>query len=377
MIDAYSIHPGTVSVLIGPNGSGKSRLLRELCSEFLRSGDDVIAIAPTVYDRFRKMPQRGLKFFGARQGRSQASRVVRAALERAYSENPQVLKNLTQALQYTDFDPVIGIALPDLNLANFPIAAEQLTNREAEELHGALAKWQRRAERDGVVRLRMNSFSFEELDALALGELAKHGDLLYRTKTTSRIEYFLYRNGKPIRLLDACSGEISFITTVAFISSQIEHRTVIAIDEPETSLHPAWQQSYVRTLLDLFHYYEPRILISTHSPIIISGAEVGNGAITVHEVEDGQTRVFGHELLSLEEMYDRLFGLITPKNHYLSQRAILLLNALNAGERSLDEVLKSFSDLRTKSYDESQHKVIIKFEEIARQLVTNIPGRQA
>ena len=67
MIAPNSIQPGTVSVLIGPNGSGKSRLLRKLCTEFLHNGDEVIAIAPTIYDRFRRMPKRGLKFFGARQ----------------------------------------------------------------------------------------------------------------------------------------------------------------------------------------------------------------------------------------------------------------------------------------------------------------------
>lgn len=368
MLNTHSIQPDTVNVLIGPNGSGKSRLLRELCIKFLRNGEDVIAIAPTIYDRFRRMPQRGLKFFGARQGRTAASRVVRAALERASLDNPQVLKNLTRALEYTNFEPVIGIGLSDLNLNNLPVLAEQLTRNGAEELHGALLKWQNRVERDGVIRLRMDSFSYEELDALTFAVLARYDDQLYRTKTTSRIEYFLYRKGEAIPLLEACSGEISFITTVAFISTQIKRSSVIAIDEPETSLHPAWQQSYVRTLLDLFHHYEPRILISTHSPIIISGAEVANGAVTVHEVEDGQTRMFDHELLSLEEMYDRLFGLITPKNHYLSQRAVSLLNALNDGSRSMDGVLNELADLRSKSYDESQQAVITKIEDMARKL---------
>ena len=161
---------------------------------------------------------------------------------------------------------------------------------EAEELHGALLKWQSRDERDDIVRLMMESFSFEELDALTFAVLARHDDLLYRTRMILPIEYYLYRNRKPIRLLEACSGEIVFITTVAFISSQIKTNSVIAIDEPDTSLHPTWQQSYVRTILDLFYQYEPRILISTHSPIIISGAKVANDTVNVYEVENGQTQ---------------------------------------------------------------------------------------
>jgi len=179
-------------------------------------------------------------------------------------------------------------------------------------------------------------------------------------------------------LLEACSGEICFITTVAFISTEIDPQSVIAIDEPDTSLHPTWQQSYVKTLSELFYLYQPRILISTHSPIIISGAEAAtqesslveptNKEVIVYEMRDGDTILFDHVNLSLEEMYDRLFGLITPKNHYLSQRAVMLLNELNSGERNFTQVIGDFETLREKSYDESQRAVIEKFEDMARRL---------
>jgi hypothetical protein len=368
VIHIDSIRPGTVNVLIGPNGSGKSRLLRKLCTDFLRRGDEVIAVAPTIYDRFRKMPKRGLRFYGARQGRDGAIQVVRAALTRASAENPRILRNLTRALEYTHFNPVIGIGLSDLKMENLEAAVEGLNLQTAEELQSALLKWKRRGEGNGIVRLQLDKFSFEELDALTFALLVLHEDRLRRSKTTSRIEYFLYRNNVPIPLLEACSGEICFITTVAFISTQINRRSVIAIDEPDTSLHPTWQQSYVRTLLDLFHHYEPRILISTHSPIIISGAEAANGEVLVYEMNDGEPRIYQHAKLSLEEMYDQLFGLITPKNHHLSQRAVSLLNDLNAGDRNLNEVLGDLEALRTKSYDQSQQSVIATFEDMARRL---------
>lgn len=376
MIEIAAIRPGTVNVLIGPNGSGKSLLLRKLCLNFLASGERVIAIAPTIYDRFRGLASKRFRFYGARQGRQAASRVVRSALARA-SREPQVLKNLTRALDYTNFEPMIGIKVSDLNLNNFPAAAERLSPFEAEELQSVLLKWQSRRE-DGAVRLRLDSFSFDELDALSFATLARHDELLRKTKTTSRIEYLLYRRGEQIPLLEACSGEICFITTVAFISTEIDSQSIIAIDEPDTSLHPTWQQSYVRTLLELFYLYQPRILISTHSPIIISGAEAATQGtaiqepsdreLIVYEMKDGETTLFDHSKLSLEEMYDRLFGLITPKNHYLSQRAVTLLNDLNSGERNFDQVVTEFETLREKSYDDSQKAVIGRFEEMARRL---------
>ena len=376
MIEITAIRPGTVNVLIGPNGSGKSLLLRKLCQTFLRSGERVIAIAPTIFDRFRGMSSKYFRFYGARQGRPAASRVIRSALARA-SREPQVLKNLTRALDYTNFEPMIGIKVLGLNLNNFPNTAERLSPFEAEELQSVLLKWQSRHE-DGGIRLKLDSFSFEELDALSFATLARHDELLRKTKTTSRIEYLLYRKGEEIPLLEACSGEICFITTVAFISTEIDSQSVIAIDEPDTSLHPTWQQSYVKTLSELFYLYQPRILISTHSPIIISGAEAAtqesslvepiNKEVIVYEMKDGDTILFDHVNLSLEEMYDRLFGLITPKNHYLSQRAVRLLNELNSGERTFNQVVADFETLREKSYDESQQAVITKFQDMARRL---------
>lgn len=368
MITVDSIYPNRVSILIGSNGSGKSRLLRRLCTSFLNRGDDVIGVAPTIYDRFRRMPQEGFHFFGARQGRTAATKVIRTALERASSENLQVFRNLTRALDYTKFDPVIGIAISNLNFENFSAAAEQLPRSDAEELKATLMKWQNRYESGDVVRLSLDKYSFQELDDLSFTILARHEGLLSRTKTASRIKYFLYRHGEQIPLLEACSGEINFITTIAFISTQIKPHSVIAIDEPDTSLHPTWQQSYVDTLLDLFHRYEPRIVISTHSPIIISGAEAANGSVSVYEMKNGEASIFEHSQLSLEEMYDRLFGLITPKNHYLSQRAVTMLNALNSGDKSLKQVVDELEKLRNKSYDESQKEVISKFEEVARKL---------
>ena len=370
MIDANSIRPGTVNVLIGVNGSGKSRRLRDLCISFLGKGDNVIAIAPSIYDRFRNMPQRGLRFFGARQGRAAATKVIRSALERASLNNPQIFKNLTQALAYTHFEPVIGIGISNLTLDNLTDEMAQLSRDEVEELRSVLTKWQSHCDNDGIVRLKLDSYSFQELDSLTFAILARYDDLLYKKGIAARLNYYLYRDGKSIPLLEACSGEICFITTMAYISAQIDRHSVIAIDEPDTSLHPTWQQNYVRTLLDLFQLYEPRIIISTHSPIIISGAEAAQGKVSVYEMKNGEAHLFDHAKFSLEEMYDRLFGLITPKNHYLSQRAVSMMNALNAGDRNLNQVVRELEELREKSYDESQKEIIAKYKEMARRLAS-------
>ena len=106
------------------------------------------------------MPRRRFKFFGARRGRSAARDVVRSALERSRQE-PQILKNLTRALEYTKFEPTVGIRLADINLENFSSVADQLPAHEAEELRSALMKWISRGEQQDTVRFRMESFSLK------------------------------------------------------------------------------------------------------------------------------------------------------------------------------------------------------------------------
>lgn len=261
MISPQNIRPNTVTVLIGPNGSGKSRLLRQVCQEFLQKRESVIAIAPTIFDRFEFRPRKHFKFLGARQGRGAAVRVVREALLRTWSQNPLVLKNLTMALKYTRFDPFVGLGVFNLNLDNFASVGNQLPRDEAETLHSALLRLESTRLRDSVIRLGLDSHSLTELENLSFTILVKHERLLRKARVAAPLEYYFYRDSRAIPILQACSGELWFIITIAFISTEILQRSVIAIDEPDTSLHPTWQRDYVRTLLDLFHRYEPRILI--------------------------------------------------------------------------------------------------------------------
>jgi hypothetical protein len=366
------LRPNNVVILIGANGSGKSRLMRQLVVSNVERGEHVIAIAPTLFDRFQRISQQSFSFFGARLGRSAASGVIRSALASA-PENPQILKNLTRALRYTHFDPVVGIRIKNLNLRNFTTENESLDAQEAERLKRMLERWQAEFGYSGVARIEAEGFTFPELHRLAFGKIVQYERLLRRTKTLSKIEILLFREGLEIPLLSACSGELWFILTIAFIATNIRKGSIIAIDEPETSLHPTWQKNYVETLLDLFYHYSPGLVISTHSPIIISGAsssraETGRSAISVYEMVENVARPFGYEQLSLEEMYDRLFNIITPKNHHLSQRAVSILNALNAGDTTLDRAVAEFETLRQKTYDQSQQGVITQFEQIARRI---------
>lgn len=127
-------------------------------------------------------------------------------------------------------------------------------------------------------------------------------------------------------------------------------------------------KNYVRTILDLFYQYEPRVLISTHSPIVVSGAELADQKTRVFEMTANRSEEHSDANLNLEEMYERLFGLVTPKNHYLSERIVELLNQLNARSIDLASVLDELKQLEIKSYDDTQKSVLTSIEEVAIQI---------
>lgn len=99
---------GDVYILIGENGSGKSHMLGRLAKEYIRQGRKVIAISNSIYDKF---PDNGrdLHLLRDRAGRKKAKRSIKTALSKITSDDFSRLKNMTSALGYVGYDPVIGL----------------------------------------------------------------------------------------------------------------------------------------------------------------------------------------------------------------------------------------------------------------------------
>jgi hypothetical protein len=315
----------------------------------------------------------GFKFYGARLGRTAAKKAVGCALLNTRSKGLKAFENLLRSLEYAEFDPVVGVRVPRIRMQNFYQVHESgLDIKDVQELESALMSWDRRSKgklrHPNMVLLSLRYHSFDELESLSFALIARHEGLLKRLKIISKIDYFLLRQGTEIPLLDACSGELSLICSLGFIAANIERESVIVVDEPENSLHPTWQKDYLSKLFDLFHQYQPTIVISTHSPIIVSGGSVDKNGIKVYEVKGGAFEEFNYTNLNLEEMYEKLFDLVTPKNHYLSTRAVELLNGVNEGRIAASEATKELGELKSKSYDDTQIEVIDGVMELASKV---------
>jgi predicted ATP-binding protein involved in virulence len=73
------------------------------------------------------------------------------------------------------------------------------------------------------------------------------------------------------------TGEKQILFRIGGMLKNLSHLngSIILIDEPETSLHPKWQQKYVQFLLETFKGLDIQFIIATHSPYILQGIKKG------------------------------------------------------------------------------------------------------
>jgi predicted ATP-binding protein involved in virulence len=98
------------------------------------------------------------------------------------------------------------------------------------------------------------------------------GRFLYKQLTINKKDGFLFRtlDGKTLPPSNLSSGEQHEIVLLYELLFKVSRNSLILIDEPELSLHIAWQQVFLRDLLDITQLAGIDVLIATHSPQIIN-----------------------------------------------------------------------------------------------------------
>lgn len=114
--------------------------------------------------------------------------------------------------------------------------------------------------------------------------------LLTRFRFISLREANLFKaSGTPINIREASSGEQCILVTILGIASEIQHDSLICIDEPEISLHPEWQETYIELLQKSFDDFRGcHFVLATHSPQIL--AKIDGPHSTVLLMDEGKTQ---------------------------------------------------------------------------------------
>lgn len=156
---------------------------------------------------------------------------------------------------------------------------------------------------------------FRQAQQLSRARLLEMEEVRLRRKST----------GMSLNIEDASSGELAIATSMLGIASSIDDQSLVLMDEPEISLHPAWQAGYLQRLGDTFGaFHGCHFILATHSATLVSGAHLEHSSVIDLEVIEGA----GREVLtgkSADEVLVRTFGVAQEGNLYLRQ---ILVEAL-------------------------------------------------
>lgn len=94
----------------------------------------------------------------------------------------------------------------------------------------------------------------------------------YKQVTIDKDQGFVFTNSKSVTLspTDLSSGEQHELVLLYELLFKVKPHSLILIDEPELSLHVAWQMDFLSDLQEVTKLSVMDILIATHSPQIIN-----------------------------------------------------------------------------------------------------------
>jgi len=381
-----------VTLVVGENGAGKSRLLREIATRE-RWQRKVFAISNTVYDRFSNL--RGVERISASSGKNLPQRILKRAIVNAMTEGPIRLRALAETLSYCTYEPRIGLKVTfktakkamDDGVSERTTSPDEIVsviaadptlsledNLSIDDLRYLLPLLMNRDNlgRDGLWWLDFDD-SYSSSRSNQAAQILVWEPHLRAAGYLSRVELFLSKKEwGAVPLHEASSGQLTLIACLAFLNASVTDESIVLIDEPENSLHPRWQREYVERLLAVLSYRQPNIVIATHAPIIVSGAQLLDDVrpevlrLTNDGLNDVTPNLRPGEKASLEETLFESFRTVTPANRFVSESLSREFSKLRAGTTTAVDVAELVDLLRDGSFDPQQISFLDRIVQLAR-----------
>lgn len=187
--------------------------------------------------------------------------------------------------------------------------------------------------------------------------LAANEDLnyIYKLKQYDLVQaasVVFYKNGTQIASEEMSSGEFAMLSMVLSISTaSSDSHTLILIDEPELSLHPNWQMTFIDNLDRALKNQVCHLLIATHSHMLVSDLPMNRSSVSQWEKdEDGNliANRIGENTYgwSAEEVLLKVFKTATDRNRYFGERIAKLLEQMGNNTISKEAVADELNELQ-------------------------------
>lgn len=388
------------SILIGSNGTQKSRTLRSILDIAIfmidpqeikrrsRAGtlelwgtaenhtniSKIIAVSGVATDRFpsrltlrgRLRSQTAYRYIGPRTDNNLVSRAQGITqIATTLLESPEKIRSRFRNLKhaFSILKVANGIlftftrAFPDEGKWTIAKIKNQLANDKLEwqnmekiQISNLASRCARLMKASYPIELRLDLDDEVRIDA-TLGDLEALKVLLNCGLITIK-ESYTYNDidSKVFPLIDFSSGQWHIFSSLLFTAMAVENNTLILMDEPENSLHPEWQQQYLRLMKEVVSSSTGvHIIVATHSPLIASSldpleAEViklkrnQRGRLTAEVLTSGP---FGW---TSDEILQEVFGLDSSRSIEFTKRMDDALGLFAKGDRTnprLRQLVKS------------------------------------
>jgi hypothetical protein len=177
----------------------------------------------------------------------------------------------------------------------------------------------------------------------------------------------LTKANKPFPIEEASSGEYQYLSSMINILSKIKPRSLIILDEPETSLHPSWQYQYMSQLRSIFKKFGScHFIIATHSHFMVSDLKPNNSSIITlirgmndhTEVNMLEETTYGR---SAEDILYNVFNMPTTRNYYLGSDLDEILKAITFGtiDQSIRQKVNKLREVQTYLKETDPLKLLI------------------
>ncbi|WP_370559636.1 ATP-binding protein [Edwardsiella tarda] len=336
-----------ICFVVGQNGAGKSQFLIKQARE--ETVYKSIVICNSIHDRFTSSSK--IKRLSAKNSMSSPNNVMKKAIMLSLSDGPHKLSDISRTLIYCGYHPIITVTVNPTSHID-----ELLKLKKSWDDNYIINKMM--SHENGKMKFDIDFgsgekyFNFRELSIL--NEILKSEKELRKRKIISPIEISLHKNNVgQIPLAGASSGELSLITSFIYILCEIDGAEQLLIDEPENSLHPQWQREYVSKLAGLIGYRDIKIFIATHSPLLVSGAQLED-YISPLFYHPGDNKWIKPSSINIEATLWEQFETIGPKSRYLSEKIVKVLNELQSGEKTLDHTISEIHLMEKGTFDPSQ-----------------------
>lgn len=380
-----------IHLLIGENGAGKSRVLSDFAHEIVYSEPlaKIITIANTIHNKFPALKIKNYHRLPSNKINQTSNLLIEAITSSPLDDkNEMSLEFIRKILSYIGFDTIIEISFKldaDEDLSKKLSSMEYTNSIDKYDIikvknffynfvsianSGQLAFSDDNSSRlTRIINLESLPADLESENLISLLRLKYH---LNKLKIVGDIKIALFKSGYRFSLNEASSGELTLLTMLTWISMHISKDSYILIDEPENSLHPKWQRDYFRHLNDVFHYYEPKFICATHSPMVVSGAHSSDKNVSIYKISESKiNRITNISGKNVEEILKEVFQVITPESRYFS----FLINELisKALNFSLSEsaVEKELKKLKGLTDDKNHHEIIDKVPALILEVKKN------